>query len=98
MFTPGTLGNGLGEKYKQNTQTHTDILGIDALVLLLRHHILGKLDMRPCANALIQLIHKLDPELNLGLDSGLCALGRDASDVDSETMCMVTEGKKGGRE
>lgn len=64
----------------------TNILGVDALVLLFGHHVLGQLDMGPCADKLVLLVDQLDAELDLCFDSRLCALARDACDVHSETM------------
>lgn len=70
----------------RQTQTLTNILGINTLVLLFGYHVLRKLNVRPGANALILLVQELDPELDLCLNSGLCALRRDACDVDSEAI------------
>jgi len=70
----------------RQTWTLTNILGIDTLVLLLGHHVLGQLDVCPGAKALILLVQKLDPEFDLCLNSGLCTLRRDACDVDSEAI------------
>lgn len=64
----------------------TNILGVDAFVLLFGHHVLGQLDVGPCADKLVLLVDQLDTELNLCFDSRLCALARDACDIHSETI------------